>query len=53
MNPIITMALIILGLPLIAYGLTFFFGEKLPRRGDFIGIIALAITWLLSLRPAG
>ncbi len=47
---IITMALVILGLPLLSYLLTFFLGEKLPRRGDFIGVTALAIAWILSLR---
>ncbi|MGD9546844.1 MAG: NADH-quinone oxidoreductase subunit L [Candidatus Krumholzibacteriia bacterium] len=42
-------ALAILGLPLASYALTFFFGKKLPRRGDFIGVGFMGIAELLAL----
>lgn len=43
-------ALAVLGLPLASYALTFFFGKKLPRRGDFIGVGFMGIAELLALR---
>ncbi len=49
-NAILTSALVILGLPLLSYVLTFFFGKKLPRKGDFIGVTFLGTAWLLALR---
>ena len=45
---IINAALAILGLPLASYVLTFFFGKKLPRKGDFIGVTFMGVSWLLS-----
>ncbi len=42
-------ALAILGLPLLSYTLIFFFGKKLPRKGDFIGVGLLGITWILAI----
>jgi len=50
MDTYIQTALIILFLPLASYVLTFFFGEKLPRRGDWIGISTMAVALVLSLR---
>ncbi len=49
-NAILTSALIILGLPLLSYVLTFFFGKKLPRKGDFIGVTFMGAAWLLAIR---
>ncbi len=49
-NAILFSALIILGLPLLSYVLTFFFGSKLPRRGDFIGVTFMGAAWLLAIR---
>ena len=45
---ILNAALAILGLSLASYVLIFFFGKKLPRQGDFIGVGFLGISWLLS-----
>ena len=50
MDPVITQSLFILGLPLLSYVLTFFFGEKLPRRGDFIGIGLMGVVLALSIK---
>ncbi len=47
---ILTSALVILALPLASYVLTFFFGKKLPRQGDFIGVSFMGVAWLLSWR---
>ncbi len=49
-NAIITCALAILVLPLASYALTFFFGKKLPRKGDFIGVTFVGAAWLLAIR---
>ncbi|PID78626.1 NADH-quinone oxidoreductase subunit L [bacterium DOLZORAL124_64_63] len=43
-------ALAILLLPLTSYALTFFFGKKLPRKGDFIGVTLMGVAWVLSWR---
>ncbi len=43
-------ALAILLLPLASFVLTFFFGKKLPRQGDFIGVSFMGASWLLALR---
>jgi len=40
----------ILGLPLLSYVLTFYFGKMLPRKGDFIGVTFMGISWLLAIR---
>jgi NADH-quinone oxidoreductase subunit L len=50
MDPIISSALWLFFLPLVSYVLLFLFGEKLPRRGDWVGIGLLAASWVLSLR---
>ncbi len=50
MDSIIQSALIILCLPLVSYLITFFFGERLPRRGDFVGVALMGVALLLSLR---
>jgi NADH-quinone oxidoreductase subunit L len=43
-------ALIILGLPILSYTICFFFGPKLPRRGDWLAVGLLGITEILALR---
>jgi NADH-quinone oxidoreductase subunit L len=47
---IITAAISILLLPLLSYTLTFFFGKKLPRKGDFIGVTLMGIALIQALR---
>jgi NADH-quinone oxidoreductase subunit L len=49
-NAILYSALAILGLPLLSYVLIFFFGKKLPRQGDFIGVGLMGIAELLAIR---
>jgi NADH-quinone oxidoreductase subunit L len=49
-NAILYSALAILGLPLLSYVLIFFFGKKLPRKGDFIGVGFMGIAELLAIR---
>jgi NADH-quinone oxidoreductase subunit L len=49
-NAIIYSALAILFLPLLSYAILFFFGKKLPRQGDWVGVGLLGTTWLLALR---
>jgi NADH-quinone oxidoreductase subunit L len=36
-------------LPALSFLAIFFFGKKLPRGGDFLGILGLAVAFLLSL----
>ncbi len=43
-------ALAILALPLASYVITFFFGRKLPRKGDFIGVSFMGVALFLALR---
>ncbi len=43
-------ALAILGLPLLSYALTFFFGKKLPRKGDWIGVTLMGVAEFLAIR---
>ncbi len=50
MEPLMVSALAILLLPLLSYVLLFFLGEKLPRRGDWLGIGLLGVCLALSLR---
>ncbi|MBC8425691.1 NADH-quinone oxidoreductase subunit L [bacterium] len=49
-HAIIYSALAILMLPLLSYAILFFFGKMLPRKGDWVGVGLLGITWLLALR---
>ena len=49
-SAILYSALAVLALPLLSYVLTFFFGKRLPRQGDFIGVTFMGIAQLLSLR---
>ncbi len=49
-SAILYSALAILGLPLLSYALTFFFGKKLPRKGDFIGVTFMGAAWILAIR---
>jgi len=49
-HAIIYSALAILLLPLLSYVILFFFGKKLPRKGDWVGVGLLGTTWLLALR---
>jgi NADH-quinone oxidoreductase subunit L len=43
-------ALAILLLPLLSYAILFFFGKKLPRKGDWVGVSLLATSWVLAVR---
>jgi len=43
-------ALAILVLPLLSYTVLFFFGKKLPRQGDFIGVGLMGIAEILAIR---
>ena len=47
---IITAAISILLLPLLSYTLTFFFGKRLPRKGDFIGVTLMGVALVQALR---
>jgi len=49
-NAILYSALSILGLPLLSYVLIFFFGKKLPRQGDFIGVGLMGIALVQAVR---
>ena len=49
-NAIIYSALGILVLPLLSYVITFFFGKKLPRQGDFVGVTLMSAAWFLAIR---
>jgi NADH-quinone oxidoreductase subunit L len=50
MDPIISLALATLLLPLLSYVLLFFIGEKLPRRGDWLAIGLLGGSWGMAWR---
>ncbi|HHE55372.1 MAG TPA: NADH-quinone oxidoreductase subunit L, partial [Caldithrix abyssi] len=45
----ITLALYIWLLPLLAFVIQIFLGKRLPRKGDFISITAIGISYLLSI----
>ncbi|MFH1852853.1 MAG: NADH-quinone oxidoreductase subunit L, partial [Candidatus Neomarinimicrobiota bacterium] len=45
----ITIALLILFLPLLAFVIQIFFGKRLPRQGDFVSIAAVLTTLGLAL----
>ncbi len=47
---LINTSLIILGLPLAAFIIQIFVGKRLPRGGDYISVLAIAISWLLSIK---
>jgi len=47
---ILQSALVVLGLPMVSFALLFFFGTRLPRKGDWLGTGLLGVCWLLSLR---
>ena len=49
-NAILYSALAILALPILSYALIFFFGKKLPRQGDWIGVGFMGIAELLAIR---
>lgn len=48
-TPQTTTALAVLLLPLLAFAMLFFFGRRLPRQGDWLGIAISAITFALSV----
>jgi len=48
-NVITDFCLLILFLPLTAFGINFIFGKKLPRQGDWVSVGAVLITLILSL----
>ncbi len=49
-NAILYSALAILILPLASYVITFFFGKRLPRQGDFVGVTFMGAAWFLAIR---
>jgi len=49
-NSILWTALSILLLPLLSYAIIFFFGKKLPRKGDWVGVSLLFLSWVQALR---
>jgi len=49
-NSILWSALSILLMPLLSYVIIFFFGKKLPRKGDWVGVGLLFATWIQALR---
>ena len=49
-HAILLSALAILLLPLLSYAILFFFGKKLPRQGDWLGVTLLGAAWLLAVR---
>ncbi|HPF36712.1 MAG TPA: NADH-quinone oxidoreductase subunit L [Candidatus Krumholzibacteria bacterium] len=49
-NSILWTALSILLLPLLSYAIIFFFGKKLPRKGDWVGVSLLFVSWVQALR---
>jgi NADH-quinone oxidoreductase subunit L len=50
MEPFVGTAIAILLLPLLSFLVLFFFGERLPRRGDWVGVASLGVCLLLALR---
>jgi NADH-quinone oxidoreductase subunit L len=49
-NAILLNALSILLLPLLSYVIIFFFGKKLPRKGDWVGVGLLGLSWIQAIR---
>jgi NADH-quinone oxidoreductase subunit L len=49
-NAVLQTALTILLLPIVSYVVLFFFGKRLPRQGDWLGVGLLGIAWVLALR---
>jgi len=49
-NAVLLSALSILVLPLLSYAILFFFGRKLPRRGDWVAVGLLGAAWIQALR---
>ncbi len=49
-NAILWSALSILLMPLLSYVIIFFFGRKLPRQGDWVGVGLLGLTLVQALR---
>ena len=47
---LINTSLLILVLPLAAFAIQIFIGKKLPRGGDYISVLAIATSWLLSIK---
>ena len=47
---LINTALIILLLPLAAFVIQIFFGKRLPRGGDYVSVLAILASWLLSIK---
>ncbi|RLD09641.1 NADH-quinone oxidoreductase subunit L, partial [candidate division KSB1 bacterium] len=45
----ITLALYIWLVPLLAFGIQIFLGKRLPRKGDWVSVSAIGISFVLSL----
>ena len=48
-NTFINYSLIILLLPLVAFLIQIFIGKRLPRQGDWVSILAIVTTLVLSI----
>jgi len=49
LNSLAVWALLVLGLPLVAGLMLLIFGRKLPRKGDWLGLIAISFSFLVSV----
>ena len=47
-NPMILFPLLILFLPLLSFIIVIFFGNKLPRQGDWVAVGSIVTTFLLA-----
>ena len=47
-NYVINFSLIILFLPLLAFAIVLFAGNRLPRKGDWVSILSIFVTLVLS-----
>ena len=48
-NPMITLPLLILFLPLVSFIVLIFFGKKLPRQGDWVAVGSIVTTFILAV----
>ena len=48
-NTMITFSLLILFLPLLSFVILIFFGKKLPRQGDWVGVGSIVTTFILAV----
>ena len=48
-NPMISLPLLILFLPLLSFLILIFFGKRLPRQGDWVALGSIVFTFLLAV----